>query len=202
MPLIPFAIPGVAEEMKRAYNVLDRWGRKWLVFVELRTGHMIGPAVPVGFSDPIDTPPQYFGLDPRDHTKLDIDYQSWSDALLQERREWGQRINDVGHAEYGENYDENAPPTARLIRICGKPPMDHNIPLRALAGEPQFLGVAPRIAPESEVLQLRHRVAELEAQLKLGSSPTPVPAMAGQGQSRDEETLDVDLDSLPLDGEE
>ena len=129
-------------KMRRNYNVIDQWGRKWLVSVEKSTGQPCG-GIDACFTDPLGTPPQYLALDPENPRLLTIDYARWIGDLNQAAVEYDVLKTDVGRQLYGERFNPAKAPTPEMMRIIGKPPRAVDQIERAAAGDRELLGLPP-----------------------------------------------------------
>jgi len=160
---------------RRAYNVTDQFGRKWLVNIENKSGEMTGPPVSCGFSDPINTPLEYMRLDPRDPNKLVVDFEGWAVNLEHAYKDWKQRMDEFGYDRFGERYDPEEPPPPYALRQVGHRPLDPNVPRAAAAGDPAFLGVSPTETPDTEMERLRKENEMLRKMQRDPVAPSETP---------------------------
>lgn len=170
-------------QYRRSYNVLDDWGRRWLVTVETKTGELVGIAEPAGWEDPISTPPSYMKLDPRDPNRLLIDYAQWAQDLERAQAIWKERMEETGFDRFGEKYDPDEPPTPYLLRLVGpKPKPDPSVPLAALDGDPEALGCEPVASSRDLEAELGRLRAENERLRKLRAQAVAMEQPAVEGE--------------------
>ncbi len=161
---IDWQLPDTQPQYRRDYNATDQWGRLWLVTIEHKTGGVVGIPTPAGWSDPLHIPSRYLELDRQNPNRIIVHYQRWHDDLQQAWKDWEQRYREEGMARYGEKFDAEERPTPFMLSLVGPPPMDPMLPLKAMQGDPQYLGITPKPRPEDEVASLQRRVRELEEQ--------------------------------------
>lgn len=134
--------------MRRRYNPKDKWGRKWLVSVENKTGHACG-AIETCFTDPLGTPQQYLALNLENPTLVDINYQQWVNDLKEAWQQYEQRVAECCialHVRMPKKVSLESLP-GEVVRIVGKPPRRWEDIERAAAGDHALLGLTPDPAP-------------------------------------------------------
>lgn len=163
---------------RRNYNVLDQWGRKWLVSVEKETGHTCGAIEPC-FQDPLSTPMKYLTIHEEMPRELVIRYDQWIADQNQAMLEWEARRDDIGRALYGERYNPSKKVTRELERIVGKQPRPASVIEKAAAGDRALLGLAPEAVTVSKPAQ-----GDPKPKIKRKASPLQLAALARGREAR------------------
>jgi len=113
-------------ERRRSFNNLDQFGRKWLVTIEVDTGHPTGSITPC-FTDEMATPQKYMSVPDSSPRSIVIDVDHWARDLKQTLGEYRRHFDEVGMQLYGDNYDAEkawTSPRPSHRDIVGKPPLD------------------------------------------------------------------------------
>ena len=154
-------IPSKQPMYRRSFNVLDQFGRKWLISVETVSGGMASNPIPAGWSDPIKTPSQYCVYRPDKPTELFINHEAWARHLEEKMDDWTRRYEDEGYDRFGEKFDPTEPPSPTMMRLVGPKPMDPAIPRAAANGDEKYLGMKPVVREDIDAL--KRQIAALEA---------------------------------------
>ena len=109
-------------QRRRSYNPVDQFGRKWLVSVEILTGDVTGQASPCFDTLGEVIPNKYIRLDPDNPMRIQIRFDEWRSDEAVAENDWMEQLHVVGHNLYGEQYDDEKPPTERILRLVGKRP--------------------------------------------------------------------------------
>jgi hypothetical protein len=157
----------------------DRFGRKWLVTIELKTGDPTGLITPTNWTDPLGTPQKYLQV-PRDEPRtLRIQFTRWIEDLKRDHRDWTQQLHRIGQMLYDTQYDESKPPTRRMLELIGPKPLDIRLLERAARGDRALLGFEPLKLKDARALG--RDPAELERQRQLAKELGEQAPAEGEG---------------------
>jgi hypothetical protein len=177
-------------DYRRSMTNKDRFGRRWLVVIELKTGDPCVPPLPAGWNDPLNTPPKYVMVPRDDPRTVRLLFQRWIEDLRREHRDYQAALHRAGNALYGEAYKESEPPTRRMLEITGPRPLPLKLIERAARGDKGLLGLAKLERKDARLLG--RDPEELERQRQLAAEMGPVPTgedeVQGPGTMPDELT--------------
>lgn len=150
----------------------DRFGRQWVLAIEISTGDPTGLISPC-FNDPLQTPMKYLSV-PQDAPRtLTIDFGRWIRDLREAETEYLNQLHEDGIRLYGEKYDASQPPTKLMIQRVGPPPIDWRNVEKAMNGDRTPLGLEkpsengrPKEPESTPIFQAEHgggrRVIEIK----------------------------------------
>lgn len=172
---------------RRDLNPKDQFGRKWLVVVEVKTMDICGEALPAWNGvpgqpkDPMRTPMNYVRLATTedgnpDTSRCTVDLEAWKIQQEEATRGWYERLHDNAiHIYKAIDQNSDLEHDRILVRHTGpKPWPSVEVLEAAIAGDEQFLGIAP--------LDRAHRAALLTpttADLKATPAEVLLPEPTG-----------------------
>jgi len=98
------AKPRSQPERRRSFNNTDQYGRKWLVTIEVDTGHPTGQLMPC-FNDTMGTPQKYLSVPDESPRSVVINVDLWVTDLKRALVEYRKAFDEIGMALYADNYD-------------------------------------------------------------------------------------------------
>jgi hypothetical protein len=159
------AEPKTQPDYRRNMVNKDRFGRRWFVVIEIKTGDPCSAILPAGWDDPLNTPQKYLQVPREDPRTVRVLYVRWIEDLRREHRDWKQQLDRVGQNLYGEQYKETEPPTRRMLELVGARPLPMKLIERAARGDQGLLGLAKLALKDARLLGKDPEELERQRQL-------------------------------------
>lgn len=150
--------PKTQRDYRRHMTVVDQFGRKWALTIEIATGDPTGVIMPAKWRDPLRTPLKYLTV-PKEQGqpvwgRITCDFEQWVNDQQASEREWKVRLWEIGQLKNPGGFDAaTAEQNEYLLSLAGPKPWPSSLALlEAAAGDPALLGLAPMTKHAREML--------------------------------------------------